>query len=78
MTETHAVPTTDLDLIAHVAMATGTAPPLRRDSLTGRIIADILPAAAEAFHADLQLQRFLAAKKVIWREVERLRRGGGR
>lgn len=67
------ITTSDADVITYHAAKTGQLPQLYLDRLTGRVVADISPDSQIAFLNDSSLQRFLSAKKAIWRAIGELR-----
>jgi len=74
----NSITTDNADLIADDAKRAGQVPPLYHDQLTGRIVADISRDSQDAFLNDAPLQRFLSAKKAVWRAISELRNRGGR
>lgn len=64
------VTTDNADIIAYYAAQTNRLPSIVRDTLTGRAVADVPEATVAAFHADAVLQRYLAAKRAVWRIVK--------
>ena len=70
------ITTDNADLITYHAASTGQLPPLYHDQLTGRIVADISRDSQDAFLNDAPLQRYLSAKRMVWRAISELRSRG--
>lgn len=78
MTPTKTTVTDDADLITYHAKETGIIPKLYRDPLSGRVTATVTMASRIAFMDDVAIQRFLTAKKAVWRAITELRTRGSR
>lgn len=70
------IETDNADLISYHAMRTGHMPPMFRDQLTGRIVAEVTHECATAFQGDTRIQRYLSAKTAIWRVIKDMRNRG--
>jgi hypothetical protein len=67
------IPTDNVDLIAHHAARTGQIPSIYMDTLSGRAVADISHTSVTSFQADTVIQRYLTAKRAVWRVIRELR-----
>jgi hypothetical protein len=70
------ITTADADLITYHAAITGKLPQFHLDQLTGKVVADVPLSSRDAFQDDAQLQRFLSAKKAVWKSISELRSKG--
>jgi hypothetical protein len=77
METTTKITTDNADLITDHAAKNAQLPLLYQDQLTGRIVADIPYESQMAFLNDAPLQRFLSAKRMVWRAISELRNRGG-
>jgi hypothetical protein len=72
------ITTDNADLLSHHVTKTETLPKFYQDQLSGRIVADIPSNSQISFLNDATIQKFLTAKKTVWRAISELRNRGGR
>ena len=72
------IQTDNLDLIAYHTKEAGQLPPLRFDTLIGKVIAEISQDSRDAFQLDAELQRYLSVKTAVWKAVSEIRNRGRR
>ena len=70
------ITTDNADILAYRGAQTGRVPAIYRDSLTGRAVADVPETTVAAFQANASLQRYLAAKRAVWRVIQEMRSTG--